>query len=1410
MRRWLVLLFALLAPSLVVAGDNSVLLCRGGALHGESCLIDAQCVADSGGAAGYCARLGHPRYCSFKKYCNVSTTVPCEDSWDCGVDRGGLFPFGDRTDYCPRPNIRSIGIQNPITCTADSDCAQCVGGVQKGNACRIGTGAADCPGSTCGSAASGTCLNGVQQSQLYYWNQWSGQINDLVPDNIIGGSSIEDAPTKSYTNNTYFAPSQVDFDATTGDLLVADTVRVGILSAVSAANQGMSVVLGQNDFAGIFDDRLPGELSQDTLAFGTRRVFGWSYSTSAQFHHGAVSALLTGGRYFIRRFPFPITTFEDAIAPVFGATDIDTQNLSSPGLTDHVYVAVTEACLGGANAGLACTVATQGADCPSSTCKTKLCGSVSGNNAGTIMCWTDVGAATNGQAPDYSIGGPTNGYNGCNTGGLSATSLCGPHGITFHTDNTLWVADSSNNRVLGYAATAGQNATAFRVIGQALFTTNAAGTQTAGLQVPFDVAIDPTTSALCVADWFNNRIVCYTTIPGTNGATFNSVLGQPGFGAFDTGRGVSSNPTAGSSALCDRTNHPASITFDNNTRLWVADGGGGDGGNARIFRFNFINSTGSGDTAANALLQGQADCGTVAASPVDNIHYSGQTGAEAFTAGGATIVTDHNFNRAMVYPIGGNALVGQQAAGSVLGQSSFSGYKANGGVTKCAGGANAGLACTVTADCPSSTCGLTIPTASTLSGPIGAVWSGAATAGLYVVDSGNHRILRYNGSTYATGLAASFQIGQADFVHADLNHFGFSTAANGAKSLDAPRGITADALGNLFVADTGNHRVLFYCMTQDQTTPYGCVAGNTGDGQADLVFGQATFTGVGTGGCTSPTAATLCNPTDIAIDDSVPSNVKVFISDNASGNAQGRILLYQPGMSAWVNGMSAVVSFGAQPGTGNEFNSFTAASSLTDGMCEVAGIPTGQTCQWEWVSNSIPAPGFCGDGATACEPIAASSGTCSGGPCYSKCAGGTNGANAGINCTSDGDCPGGTCGCPSPGVCTHRRAIGDATGLEWDGVHGVLYIARGGGVAQMYGPFSQNAPMTRLGLKGTPHNFTATWSSGDFTEAAMGGTPFYNTLGIDSSGRVYAGMGALFGNTGVLTIDDPIQPTLTPLPTVTRTPTITLTPTSTGTATNTPTHTPTVTNTPTGVLPDTPTITKTRTPTVTSTPTPTFTPTRTQTATENATGTATPGGATNTPTAVPDTATATPAMDHDWPLNAEGFTIPDGSDCIKIKLHIAVSGPGTGYDKWTVLCGPSSDAVFYVKFHTVPTMGNMIRFTPYVTSPTGSGTAVCWSISNTVNVGDDADAHSLNYLQLPFGDGHTFNTPVGGPENAAVRSDPTTVSLFNAKTPGFLCSNDSVCDNATAYLKVQRVLFGSCDATSTVQWDQATLSWANN
>ena len=104
--------------------------------------------------------------------------------------------------------------------------------------------------------------------------------------------------------------------------------------------------------------------------------------------------------------------------------------------------------------------------------------------------------------------------------------------------------------------------------------------------------------------------------------------------------------------------------------------------------------------------------------------------------------------------------------------------------------------------------------ASSLSYPDGMC---ADTNGIYVVDTGNNRVLYFAG----TSTTASRVYGQPDFISATANNGGIS-----ANSLRTPSAIYVDREG-LYVADTDNHRALFYPGTSTTAT---------------RVYGQPNFT----------------------------------------------------------------------------------------------------------------------------------------------------------------------------------------------------------------------------------------------------------------------------------------------------------------------------------------------------------------------------------------------------------------------------------------------------------------------------------------------------------------------------------------------------------------------------------------
>lgn len=92
------------------------------------------------------------------------------------------------------------------------------------------------------------------------------------------------------------------------------------------------------------------------------------------------------------------------------------------------------------------------------------------------------------------------------------------------------------------------------------------------------------------------------------------------------------------------------------------------------------------------------------------------------------------------------------------------------------------------------------------------------SGGVYIADKGNNRVLYFSG-TSAT----------ATRVYGQLGSFTTGTANNGgttANSLSAPTGVATDA-GGVYIADQGNHRVLYYAGTSTTATRvYGNSAGS--------------------------------------------------------------------------------------------------------------------------------------------------------------------------------------------------------------------------------------------------------------------------------------------------------------------------------------------------------------------------------------------------------------------------------------------------------------------------------------------------------------------------------------------------------------------------------------------------------
>jgi len=255
----------------------------------------------------------------------------------------------------------------------------------------------------------------------------------------------------------------------------------------------------------------------------------------------------------------------------------------------------------------------------------------------------------------------------------------------------------------------------------------------------------------------------------------------------------------------------------------------------------------------------QADNGGVSASSTDGPSYV------AVGPTGKLFASDTDNNRVLRWASVAAASNGASAE-AVLGQASFSASSTN------RGGSVA---------------------ANTMYEPHGVYVS--SSGALYVADTRNNRVLRFDNAESATsGASADAVLGQADFTSSDPNRGG--TAA--ANTLRWPMDLHVDGSGNLWVADWLNHRVLRFDN----------VAAKSDGASADGVLGQDALTTSLRMWKDNTDADSFVFPSGVCVDDdgvlwvADTGNSRILRFDNAPSKADGADadgVLGQPDFTSW-------------------------------------------------------------------------------------------------------------------------------------------------------------------------------------------------------------------------------------------------------------------------------------------------------------------------------------------------------------------------------------------------------------------------------------------------------------------------------------------------------------------------------
>jgi hypothetical protein len=270
---------------------------------------------------------------------------------------------------------------------------------------------------------------------------------------------------------------------------------------------------------------------------------------------------------------------------------------------------------------------------------------VAEQTGGSVKIWYKI-PVSNGQPADVEVGNPDFFYT---NNGPNASYSEFFDGVAWSPDGNKLIATCGNqNRVLiwnSVPATNGQPADV--VLGQPDFYSITPGASNTTLRYPCGVMVSPG-GKLLVAEFYNHRVLVWNSIPETNGAPADVVIGQPNF----------TSNTPGNQA--NQLNSPWGVNYSPDGKLLIANAY-----NHNIYVYDSIPAS-NGESAT--LVIGHNQFGLSASGTSDSTMYS--PAAATVTVDGKVAVAEFGNNRVLIFnslPVASGA-----HADVVLGQPNFS------------------------------------------------------------------------------------------------------------------------------------------------------------------------------------------------------------------------------------------------------------------------------------------------------------------------------------------------------------------------------------------------------------------------------------------------------------------------------------------------------------------------------------------------------------------------------------------------------------------------------------------------------------------------------------------------------------------------------------------------------------------